>query len=126
MNDQEISTTPLIPQNENSVSEPGTDNSPATVMGKYYSTFESIAYRVMLGGRTHFGYYPKDTYWPFPIKKALRAMEDRLMDSLNIESGAGILLDAGCGEGYVAMRLAQRKRMRVHCIEIADRHILKT
>lgn len=121
------STTPLIPQNESPVLEPELDNSPATVMGEHCSTFEPrIAYRVMLGGRTHFRFYPKGTYWPFTIEKALRAMEDRLMDSLNIEPGARILLDAGCGEGYVAMHLVQRRRMGLHCIEVADSHILGT
>ena len=109
------STTPLIPHNENPVLEPESDNSPATVMGQCYSAFEPrIAYRVMLGGRTHSRFYPKGTYWPFPIEKTLRAMEDRLMESLNIGPGVRILLDTGCGESYVAMHLVQRRRMRVH------------
>ena len=121
------STTPLISQNESPELEAESENSPATVVGKDYGAFEPrLAYRVMLGGRTHFHLYSKGTYWPFPIEKALRAMEDRLMDSLNIEPGARILLDAGCGEGYVAMHLVQRRRMRVHRIEVIDRQVLGT
>lgn len=104
-----------------------TELNPATVMVKYYGTLESrLGYRVMLGGRKHFGYYAKDTDSPFPIRKALRAMEDRLMDSLNKKPGAGLVLDAGCGEGNVAMHLARHGKIRVHCIDIVDRHVLKT
>lgn len=125
-NAQANSRTHLIPKNQRHVSEPETESSPATVMGKYYGTIESrLSYRIMLGGRRHFGYYRKDRYWPFPIKKALRAMEDRLINSLDVQPDAKIFLDAGCGEGYVAMHLARRGEMRVHCIDIVDRHVSK-
>lgn len=103
-----------------------TELNPATAMEKYYSTLESrMAFRVMLGGRRHFGYYAKDTDSPFPIGKALRAMEDRLMESLNIRASGSLVLDAGCGEGYVAMRLAQHGKIGLHCIDVVDRHVLK-
>lgn len=125
-NARATSRTFLIPKNQRPVSEPETENSPATVMGKYYGSFMSrMSYRVMLGGRKHLGYYPKDTYWPFPIKKALRAMEDRLMDSLGVQPGGTIVLDAGCGEGHVAMHLARHGQMRVHGIDIVERFVLK-
>ena len=96
-------------------------------MADYYGAIESrIGHKVILGGRKHCGYYPQDTFWPFPIKKALRAMEDRLIASLDIQPSGGLILDAGCGEGYVAMHLARHHQVRVHCIDIVERHVLKT
>ena len=77
----------------------------------------------MLGGTRHFGYYKTDTYWPFPITKALRAMEDHLFETLGLEKGAQVL-DAGCGVGHVAIHLAQ-KGLRVQGIDVVDRHIQK-
>lgn len=124
-NSQANSRTPLIPKNQ--IPEPETDGSPAAIMGNYYRKIESrMGYRFILGGRRHFGYYRKDTSWPFPIKKALRAMEDCLMNSLDIPPGEALVLDAGCGNGYVAMHLAWHGQMRVHCIDVVARHVLKT
>jgi hypothetical protein len=55
----------------------------------YYASLESrIGYRLLLGGTRHFGYYDKDTYWPFPINGALRAMEDHLFDTLGLKHRA--------------------------------------
>jgi sterol 24-C-methyltransferase len=88
----------------------------------YYASFESrIGYRLVLGGARHFGYWKEDTLWPFPIKKALRAMEDNLFDRLRLERGS-LVLDAGCGAGLVALHLAKRG-LRVSCIDVVDRHI---
>ncbi|KAK9491183.1 S-adenosyl-L-methionine-dependent methyltransferase [Lipomyces doorenjongii] len=88
----------------------------------YYGSLESrIGYRFVLGGTRHFGYYDKDTYWPFPITRALRAMEERLFDSLRLESGAKVL-DAGCGVGHVAIYMA-RKGLRVQGIDVVNRHL---
>lgn len=87
---------------------------------RYYGTLESkIGYWLLLGGTQHFGYYDVDTYWPFPINGALRAMEDHLFDSLRVTDGAEVL-DAGCGSGYVAMYMA-RKGLRVQGIDVVDR-----
>ncbi|PVH84669.1 S-adenosyl-L-methionine-dependent methyltransferase [Cadophora sp. DSE1049] len=90
----------------------------------YYASLESrIGYRLVLGGTRHFGLYPAGTYWPFPISKALRAMEDHLIDTLDLEKGSEIL-DAGCGAGYVAVHLAEQG-YRVHGIDVVDHHIVK-
>jgi sterol 24-C-methyltransferase len=90
----------------------------------YYASFESrIGYRFVLGGTRHFGFYPSGTYWPFPIGKALRAMEDNLIGILDLEKGSKVL-DAGCGDGYVAIHLA-KEDYRVHGIDIVDHHIVK-
>jgi sterol 24-C-methyltransferase len=95
---------------------------PNRTLQDYYASLESrIGYRFVLGGARHFGYWTKDTLWPFPIKRALRAMEDNLFDRLHLEKGS-LVLDAGCGAGLVALHLAKRG-LRVSCIDVVDRHI---
>ena len=90
----------------------------------YYASLESrIGYRLVLGGTRHFGYYPSDTYWPFPISRALRAMEDHLFTALALPSGSTVL-DAGCGVGHVAMQLA-RKGLQIQAIDVVEHHIEK-
>lgn len=90
----------------------------------YYASLESrIGYRLVLGGTRHFGYYDTDTYWPFPINGALRAMEDHLFNTLSLEAGAKVL-DAGCGTGDVAIHMAT-KGLQVQGIDVVDRHIKK-
>lgn len=90
----------------------------------YYATLESrIGYRLVLGGTRHFGYYKPGTYWPFPIGKALRAMEDNLISTLALPQGSNVL-DAGCGGGYVAIHLA-KAGYNVHGIDVVDRHVAK-
>ncbi|RDW80689.1 hypothetical protein BP5796_05387 [Coleophoma crateriformis] len=88
----------------------------------YYSSLESrIGYRLVLGGTRHFGYWEKDTLWPFPITRALRAMEDHLFDTLHLKKGS-LVLDAGCGVGHVAIHMA-RRGLQVSCIDVVERHI---
>ena len=89
---------------------------------KYYNSLESvIGYKLILNECRHFGYYDAGTYWPFRIDRALRAMEDRLFRSLALEPGAQVL-DAGCGGGHAAVRLAQHG-LRVQGIDVVDRHL---
>jgi len=90
----------------------------------YYASLESrIGYRLVLGGTRHFGFYPPGTYWPFPIGKALRAMEDNLIMTLALPKGSNVL-DAGCGVGHVAIHLA-KAGYNVHGIDVIDHHIVK-
>lgn len=90
----------------------------------YYATLESrIGYRLMLGGTRHFGFYTSGSYWPFPIGRALRAMEDHLIKNLDLEEGSRVL-DAGCGVGHVAIHLA-KKGYCVQGIDVVDHHIVK-
>jgi ubiquinone/menaquinone biosynthesis C-methylase UbiE len=97
---------------------------PNKSLQSYYASLESrIGYRLVLGGRRHFGYYDKDIYWPFPINGALRAIEDHLFDTLGARNGAQVL-DAGCGDGYVAIHLAKRG-LRMQGIDVVDRHLKK-
>lgn len=38
----------------------------------YYESWESyFGYKLALDGAQHYGYYEKDTYWPFPIYASL-------------------------------------------------------
>jgi sterol 24-C-methyltransferase len=91
---------------------------------RYYASLESrIGYRAFLGGTRHFGLYKNEKSWPWPINKALRAMEDHLFDSLGLSSG-DLVLDAGCGYGYVAMHMAQRG-LKIEGIDIVDRHVAR-
>lgn len=90
----------------------------------YYANLESrIGYRLVLGGTRHFGFYTSGSYWPFPIGKALRAMEDNLIATLALEKGSRVL-DAGCGVGHVAIHLA-KDGYRVHGIDVVEHHIVK-
>ncbi|KAI0410094.1 S-adenosyl-L-methionine-dependent methyltransferase [Xylaria palmicola] len=91
----------------------------------YYASLESrIGYRLLLGDTRHFGYYEEDTYWPFPLAASLRRMEDKLAEALDLPPGSKVL-DAGCGVGHVAMRMAQTHRLRVEAIDIVDHHVYK-
>lgn len=91
----------------------------------YYSSLESrIGYRLLLGDTRHFGYYEHDTYWPFTLNRALRAMEEKMAASLGLSSGAHVL-DAGCGVGHVALHLARHFGYRVQGIDIVDHHLVK-
>ncbi|KAK3311664.1 S-adenosyl-L-methionine-dependent methyltransferase [Chaetomium strumarium] len=90
----------------------------------YYESLESrIGYRLVLGGTRHFGYYEKDTYWPFPVGKALRAMEDKMFRALDLPVGSQVL-DAGCGVAHVALYMA-RRGLRITGVDIIDHHIAK-
>ena len=101
---------PLLPENKS--------------LQKYYATLESrIGYKLLLGDTRHFGYYESDTFWPFPITRHLRKMEEHLMRKLNLKEGA-LVLDAGCGVGHVAMTGAQYG-LRICGIDVVDRHLKK-
>ncbi|KAJ5501540.1 hypothetical protein N7453_006357 [Penicillium expansum] len=103
--------------------QPLIDNNP--MLQSYYQSLESrIGYRLILGGTRHFGYYEHDTWWPFPLTRALRAMEDKLVATLELERGAYVL-DAGCGVCHVAIHLATKHGFRIQGIDIIDHHIVK-
>ena len=43
------------------------------LLKSYYESWESyFGYKIALGGAQHYGYYEKDTYWPFPIGQSLQ------------------------------------------------------
>ncbi len=86
---------------------------------RYYDRTESrLGYRLLLGGRKHFGWYePGMSRWRF--QASMDAMEARLSELLNLPQGSE-LLDAGCGEAIVAENLARRHGFRVVGIDILD------
>lgn len=104
-------TTPLINDNAQ--------------LQSYYASFESrIGYRFLLNGTRHFGYWNHDTWWPFPLGTALRAMEDRLGELLALPAGSYVL-DAGCGYGHVAMQLARQFKFRIRGVDVVQRHVTR-
>jgi sterol 24-C-methyltransferase len=103
-------------------SEPLINDNPA--LQSYYESLESrIGYRLILGGTRHFGYYDKDTRWPFPIGRSLRRMERKLLETLALPAGSRVL-DAGCGVGHVAIYMAKHG-LNVTGIDVVDRHIAR-
>ncbi|XDG01050.1 hypothetical protein ABKA04_000665 [Annulohypoxylon sp. FPYF3050] len=104
-------TTPLI-------------NSNPQLQSYYYSLESRLGYRLLLGGTRHFGYWEHDTYWPFPFSKGLRNMEDKLAEALALPAGSQVL-DAGCGVGHVALRMAKAHGLRIQGIDVVDHHVAK-
>ncbi|KAB8265627.1 S-adenosyl-L-methionine-dependent methyltransferase [Aspergillus pseudonomiae] len=89
---------------------------------RYYSSLETrLGNWIVYGGRAHLGYYSPDVWWPFPVHQALVAMEDQVFQSLNLNPGARVL-DAGCGDGQVAIHFAQ-KGLQVHAIDVLPEHV---
>lgn len=83
---------------------------------EYYNKRESrLGYRFLLHGTRHFGYYPPNTH--FSIAQAQRKMEDRLGETLGLPRKS-VVLDAGCGEGFVAQRMAERFHLRVLGVDL--------
>ncbi|KOS47588.1 hypothetical protein ACN38_g1459 [Penicillium nordicum] len=105
-----------------SETQPLINKNPA--LQSYYASLESrLGYRLILGGTRHFGYYEPGSWWPFPINAALRRMEDHLFEDLGLPAGATVL-DAGCGNGHVAMYMANRK-LNVRAIDVTERHVAR-
>lgn len=73
----------------------------------YYAKRESrVGYRLLLGGRRHFGYdKPGSICWPWRFGESQDRLEDQLISELRLGDRA-LVLDAGCGEGEVARRVA--------------------
>ena len=84
----------------------------------YYRTWESkLGYR-WLEGIKHFGYYPEGQE-NLPKKDAQLLMDEQLARALALPKGAKVL-DAGCGEGGVAIYLAQKHGLQVSGIDLLD------
>jgi len=77
----------------------------------------------MLGEIRHYSYYLAKAKWPFPITRALRAMEDHLFNSLNLSASA-IVLDVGYRVGYIAIYMA-KKGLRVFGIDVVNYYLTK-
>ncbi|KAI2624882.1 S-adenosyl-L-methionine-dependent methyltransferase [Hypoxylon sp. NC1633] len=99
-------------------------NSNSELQSYYYSLESRLGYRLLLGGTRHFGYWEHDSYWPFPLSRGLRNMEDKLAEALALPSGSQVL-DAGCGVGHVALRMANTHGLRVEAIDVVAHHVSK-
>lgn len=85
------------------------------VIRYYRQPGSRLGYRLFLNGTKHFGFYREtDSAWAW--SKALRRMEDRMGATLAQPAGARVL-DAGCGVGDVAGRLAGRFGLRIHGVD---------
>jgi len=83
----------------------------------YYRRLESrLGYTLLLGGTKHFGWYPPGSE-RLPMRAALTLMEDRLGRALDLPRAA-LVLDAGCGRGAVALRMATTFGLRVEGVDI--------
>jgi sterol 24-C-methyltransferase len=83
----------------------------------YYRRLESrLGYALLLGGTKHFGWYPPGS-GRLSMRRAMTLMEDRLGGALDLPAGA-LVLDAGCGRGAVAARMATRFGLRVEGVDI--------
>lgn len=86
---------------------------------KYFNTRESKwGYTLLLRGTKHFGYYPKGKE-KISMVQAQKLMEDKLAESLNLPANS-LVLDAGCGEGNVAINLAEKYGLRIYGVDLLD------
>jgi len=103
---------------------PQFNDSEYKAMGDQYSSIESrIAWDWLCGGNRHFAYYDKDTWWPFPLSKGQRRMQAKLLEVLDVPAGSRVL-DAGCGDGHVAIDLARRGDLYITAFDVVDRHVV--
>ena len=90
----------------------------------YYNSWESRwSYALVLGGVKHFGYYPPGRE-RISMAEAQRLMVERLAGALDL-SGDSLLLDAGCGEGAVALQLAAARGWRVAGVDLLDWNVVR-
>lgn len=84
----------------------------------YFATRESRwGYKYLLKGTKHYGYYPVGGH--LSMHEAQREMERQLGRKLDLAPGAKIL-DAGCGEGFMALHLAQEFGYEIYGIDLLD------
>ncbi|KAK0648442.1 S-adenosyl-L-methionine-dependent methyltransferase [Cercophora newfieldiana] len=92
-------------------------------IGDQYNSIESrIAWDWLCGGNRHFAYYDQPTRWPFPISAGQKRMQAKLLEVLDLLPGSHVL-DAGCGDGHVAIDLAQSGKLRITAFDVVDRHV---
>lgn len=91
---------------------------------RYYNKTESMwGYRLLLGGTKHFGFYPPGQE-NLSMRTAMQLMIDEVGNRLSLPSDS-MVLDAGCGEGDAALRLAARLSLRVDGVDLLDFNIAK-
>lgn len=97
---------------------------PYQLVVDYFISPESrIGYDLVLGGVKHFGYYPSGKI-NITEKKAQVLTQDLLANKLQIKK-TDYLLDAGCGQGFVATYLAKKFGCKVTGITITPFEVEK-
>lgn len=90
----------------------------------YFSTLESkLGYDFILGGVKHFGYYPFGKM-DISENKAQILMMDQVATKLRLTK-KDTVLDAGCGQGYTAIYLAQKYGCKITGITITPFEVEK-
>jgi ubiquinone/menaquinone biosynthesis C-methylase UbiE len=93
------------------------NRTPQQIVGDYFNSLESrLGYALLLQGRKHFGYYPAGKEQISTLQAQL-IMENQLAKRLALPGGSEVL-DAGCGEGKVAIHLAQEWNLRVTGVDL--------
>jgi SAM-dependent methyltransferase len=87
----------------------------------YYDSFDARLIYSLFRGVRHFGYFPTG-HERISIRAAQVLMTDQLGDALGLTPGS-LVLDAGCGEGPVALRLAQTRGVHVVGVDLVERSI---
>lgn len=90
------------------------------VIKYYYSAESRLGYRLLKGVK-HFGYYPEGKE-NMPMLEAQMLMNEQLAIKLSLQSGSKVL-DAGCGEGNVAIYLAKNHGLKIDAIDLLDFNI---
>ncbi|MBI4096210.1 MAG: class I SAM-dependent methyltransferase [Candidatus Levybacteria bacterium] len=86
---------------------------------QYFNTKESKwGYALLLKGTKHFGYYPKGKE-KISMSQAQGLMEDKLAEKLGLPANS-LVLDAGSGEGNVAINLAKKYGLRIYGVDLLD------
>ena len=93
---------------------------------KVISYFEDskLGYNIVLGGVKHFGFYPDKTD-NISEKKAQELMQDLLAERLDAKNNH-VILDAGCGQGFVSIYLAKKYGCNVKGITIVPFEITES
>lgn len=90
----------------------------------YFSKLESRwGYTLLLKGTKHFGYYPKGKE-NLTMAQAQKLMEDKLSEKLSLPQNS-LVLDAGCGEGNVAIHLAKESGLLIKGVDLLDFSVQK-
>ncbi|TLD17442.1 uncharacterized protein PgNI_00028 [Pyricularia grisea] len=90
----------------------------------YYQSLESrIGYKLVLGGSRHYEFYENGQSFPFPIGRALRRMEQKLFEALQLPEGSRVI-DAGCGVAHVASYMG-KKGLHITAFDVIDHHVSK-
>lgn len=87
------------------------------IINYYHSAESRLGYRLLKGVK-HFRYYPEGKE-NIPMLEAQMLMNEQLAIKLSVKVGSRVL-DAGCGEGNVAIYLAKNHGLKVVGLDLLD------